>query len=841
MNCKEAIDIAEEAMDKDLPRAVKRRLDLHLSRCESCRRLFEAERAEHMRWFRIFNDPATMRRLPPDFADRLAAAAHVSHSGFWFRIPRWLKRAACFALFLSGVAFAATVMVDAIIAKDGEATVGRAVPSAPEATGGVDGSAAPVASAAMSDVPHVSGVASGPSNENPPSAKNQLEGEEGEAKTNIQQNVGASLAMAATPASAAVEFSWTGGNATLGDGKVTILCDGSGNVTNITARPAGGEELRITGDPMTFADGAKVILAAPASGSYADGSLVFANDVTAEGALALNRTDGAFRFYSGNRLKGVDWVDAFDSNGTVANDWNVHSAYASPTDAAASVSSNECPYGIYRPIPTDGKVCNRWSGKYTFSARFQIRHQSPKIQVRMLTGMRTTAGLYLPDTDTWLDTKYRMGSESDARWFWYDSTPVDGVTLQYGGDEYDFGICHIIFQHRNASKGTIGFAGEVTMAGTVAVQHGVKMVVMAKDNSTFAAPAFSGYGDVEYARNATLSHANETRWHSTMTVTNATVTVTSLGAIPMGCTVVVDNGGVLDFSQATGDSMGYKTDFEVRPGGKMLSYASASLGWWRFDGRTPFRLLGGTFECNAPSDRAQNYVYLDRLLMTDGAMLKCNKPFWVGNSKDGYWTIGGMGATVDCVQFLSLSASSAQKVIINVNDGATLTFAESVAYQPSYPQVDFIKTGGGTVVCRSTCQPTAIANGMKVQGGTWMLGASDIWLNAHSLTLDGGTIAGTDSTTNTLGDLTIGANGGVIELDPGAMLAFANSTNKTWSGMVIVKGFHDRAVRFGDSEAALARGQLDMIRAEKPGGTKMRLSLDINGYLAPLGLTISFR
>ena len=95
MNCNEAIELAEEAMDKDLPRAVKRRLDLHLSHCESCRRLFEAERAEHMRWFRIFNEPAAMRRLPPDFADRLAAAAHVSHSGFWFRIPRWLKRAAC--------------------------------------------------------------------------------------------------------------------------------------------------------------------------------------------------------------------------------------------------------------------------------------------------------------------------------------------------------------------------------------------------------------------------------------------------------------------------------------------------------------------------------------------------------------------------------------------------------------------------------------------------------------------------------------------------------------------------------------------------------------------------
>ena len=113
MNCKEAIDIAEEAIDKDLPRAVKRRLDLHLSRCAACRRLFEAERAEHGRWFRAFNDPAAMRSLPPGFADRLAASVRLSRPSFWFRVPRWLKRAACFALLLFGAAFAAAVVVEA--------------------------------------------------------------------------------------------------------------------------------------------------------------------------------------------------------------------------------------------------------------------------------------------------------------------------------------------------------------------------------------------------------------------------------------------------------------------------------------------------------------------------------------------------------------------------------------------------------------------------------------------------------------------------------------------------------------------------------------------------------
>lgn len=109
MNCKDAIELAEEAIDKDLPRAVKRRLDLHLSRCESCRRLFEAERAEHVRWFRIFNDPAAMHSLPQGFEDRLVAAAHVARCGFWSRIPRWAKIAACLVLLLSGATYAAVI------------------------------------------------------------------------------------------------------------------------------------------------------------------------------------------------------------------------------------------------------------------------------------------------------------------------------------------------------------------------------------------------------------------------------------------------------------------------------------------------------------------------------------------------------------------------------------------------------------------------------------------------------------------------------------------------------------------------------------------------------------
>ena len=128
MNCQETRKLFEDALDRRLSGGVKRRLDLHLARCRDCRKFYEAEQAEHARWFRAVNDAEAEppHSLPPDFADRLVAAvaaneAKVKASFFRrLRLPKWLKRVACLAVLLFGVAFAATVVMDAISAKESE-------------------------------------------------------------------------------------------------------------------------------------------------------------------------------------------------------------------------------------------------------------------------------------------------------------------------------------------------------------------------------------------------------------------------------------------------------------------------------------------------------------------------------------------------------------------------------------------------------------------------------------------------------------------------------------------------------------------------------------------------
>ena len=174
MNCQETRKLFEDALDRRLSGGVKRRLDLHLARCRDCRKFYEAEQAEHARWFRAMNDAEAEppHSLPPDFADRLVAAVAANEAkgkASFFRrlhLPKWLKRVACLAVLLCGVAFAATVVVDAIAAKDSEsedseATANHQLPTTTYQTNGESemkkgkAAAAALALVALGAVPEV--------------------------------------------------------------------------------------------------------------------------------------------------------------------------------------------------------------------------------------------------------------------------------------------------------------------------------------------------------------------------------------------------------------------------------------------------------------------------------------------------------------------------------------------------------------------------------------------------------------------------------------------------------------------------------------------------------------
>lgn len=80
MNCMEARALVEDALDESLAGSRKRALDLHLSRCDACRAIFDAERAEHRRWFLAMNESRARRRLPHGFAEGFLADVAERHA-----------------------------------------------------------------------------------------------------------------------------------------------------------------------------------------------------------------------------------------------------------------------------------------------------------------------------------------------------------------------------------------------------------------------------------------------------------------------------------------------------------------------------------------------------------------------------------------------------------------------------------------------------------------------------------------------------------------------------------------------------------------------------------------
>ena len=384
----------------------------------------------------------------------------------------------------------------------------------------------------------------------------------------------------------------------LADGKVQVYCDANGHVTNLVAKPVGGETLTLTGDAMTFAAGAKITFAAPAEGAVAGGQLVFANDVTAAGALGLDRSDGAYVVW-----EAADANDRLDENYkeivpdgvSSVGDWELVMSYVTGVGQAYQTGTGSG-RGPYLPIRHDTGVgsateteyrfytLNRFRAQhgYTWSQRIQLGRyktgaNSAKLMARCPTVVHSPQNVCLPHTDLW--TTWYTDMPQDSGLYCTSGTYNNDVKNKathkpiHGGSTKNVSIDRLIVR-RTGSATTIGFAGEATLNGTVDIALGVKMAVLPKAGSTFNAPVFSGQGDVEYQRDATLAKANYMTYSPDLTVTNgALVTVSGAAAFPTNALVNVRKDGIMRLTASvanngTGISGGHAF-LNVLPGGEL--------------------------------------------------------------------------------------------------------------------------------------------------------------------------------------------------------------------------------------------------------------------------------
>ena len=156
--------------------------------------------------------------------------------------------------------------------------------------------------------------------------------------------------MALCASAFAESYTYTPGDASLGDGVVVLTYEeGTTDVKTLTATPTDGGTVSITGDAMTFADDAAITLST-------SGTVSFASKVTTLGKLSLSRSDGAYIVWTSNTAlteyaaQYQSWTNTFYNGGNiiVASDLEPNSVvYVStgsicPGGSYVSVSNRRC-------------------------------------------------------------------------------------------------------------------------------------------------------------------------------------------------------------------------------------------------------------------------------------------------------------------------------------------------------------------------------------------------------------------------------------------------------------------------------------------------------------------
>ena len=194
------------------------------------------------------------------------------------------------------------------------------------------------------------------------------------------------------------------------------------------------------------------------------------------------------------------------------------------------------------------------------------------------------------------------------------------------------------------------------------------------------------------------------------------------------------------------------------------------------------------------------------------------------------WTVRGTSASTCDVPLRLWSAPSGGKMTFAVNDvaaGSDFIMNGAIDADANFANTTVYKTGPGTIQLNAAYdiggKPTIITN------GTWLLNGSSLTSAADPYTLTGGTLAAAEGTANSLGILTVGANGGNITLGAGATLSFADSRSAAWGDgeNVVITGFAEGAIRFGTTKDGLTDAQRKRLRtsAGKP------LYINSQGYL----------
>ena len=327
-------------------------------------------------------------------------------------------------------------------------------------------------------------------------------------------NAAFAFAAAITLTASAESYTYTLGDT--GSGAVAITyAEGTTNIKTLTANTA-GDTVSISGDAMTFADGATITLAS-------SGTVSFAQKVTTLGATTLARGDDAYRVWTGTAMTTADRTTPefpdIRTNTTVtaadiANTWEcIHVVGGAPNSSSAAGITSAGRYDRIAGNIGGGSfiTLNRRHSAFIYSIRVQLSPKGDGLYARCRTGVRSPRfGLY-PDlegrwatADLWdQNNKNLWGNDLAAReergFFGAetaDATNYHGQWLNYTSA---MGLNTIILKRKSAVGGPmkVRFDGGAELGGTTTIPFGMEAIVAVADDdnaSTFS-NTITGTGD----------------------------------------------------------------------------------------------------------------------------------------------------------------------------------------------------------------------------------------------------------------------------------------------------------------------------------------------------------
>ncbi|MBR3222772.1 MAG: hypothetical protein IKF72_11165 [Kiritimatiellae bacterium] len=309
-----------------------------------------------------------------------------------------------------------------------------------------------------------------------------------------------------------------------GSGAVSITYDGdTTNIKTLTATTA-GDTISITGDPITFADGATITLAS-------SGTVSFAQKVTTLGATTLVRGDDAYKVWTGTAMTTDnpstpafpdivtnDTISAAD----VADTWEcIHVVGGAPASNSGAGKLSAGRYDRIKGSIGSGSfvTLNRTTTAFTYSIRVQLSPKANGTYVRCRTGVRSPRrGLYpdledrWPTADLWDQTSTTLwgaGLVARANRGIFGAGTSDATT--YGGQWLNYtsamGLNTIILKRKSAVGGPmkVRFDGGAELGGTTTIPFGMEAIVAVAggdDASTFS-NTITGTGDFTLVPSAT--------------------------------------------------------------------------------------------------------------------------------------------------------------------------------------------------------------------------------------------------------------------------------------------------------------------------------------------------